>query len=124
MRVAALFLLVSAGLCAQSADEEFSTGHWVALCEPSLDAKLVAAGKAPNDFLSGKCWGAFQAMQVLAGAMVNGKPALGICSGQTSTRTWITIFYQYAKSHPALLDEPFAKVAQLALSEAFPCNEK
>jgi hypothetical protein len=79
VRTAALFLILSAGtLCARSPDREFSASHWVAICEPSPDAKLVAAGQTPNDFQSGKCWGAFQAMQVLAGAMVDGKAALGI----------------------------------------------
>jgi hypothetical protein len=79
------------------------------------------AGTSPGQLFIG-CWGAFEAIQVLSGLKVNGKPALGICPPSTSTRTWIAVFVAYVKRHPEELDEPFAKTANFALGEAFPCN--
>jgi hypothetical protein len=116
-----MLVLVTASLgLAESAEEMLSS------CKQIADAK-VSNGKVtlPQDFQSGKCWGAFGTFQELASVIINPakEPAFGVCAPASSTRTqYIAIFVEYVRRNPKRLNDGFFDVAWAALVDAFPCS--
>lgn len=117
-----LFVLVTgSALRAETAEEMMSSCKYFADAEVR-DQQVTL----PGDFESGRCWGAFGAIQaaivrVFRPAVL---PAFSVCAPATSTRTQIIrIFLEYAKRNPKTLNEDYFEVALTALQEAFPCRQ-
>jgi hypothetical protein len=107
--------------------EDKSAERWVSLCRPVVEAPLDRNGDVvtPDTFSAGRCFGAFESLQVLSALQIGGKPALGICPPTKTTMTqWVAVFVEYTKRHPERYQEPFARVALDALAESFPCRGK
>jgi hypothetical protein len=94
----------------------------------NVDGTIVV----PRDFEAGRCAGAFDAINALAGLIGdNGKPVLGVClaSNQAYKKSrslvqWAAMFIDYAKRHPKRYQEPFTDVMIEALQEMYPCPKK
>ncbi len=111
------------GLCwAESAEEMLSS------CKQLAEAKITEGQVSiPQDFESGRCWGAFGALQRATVQVIapDRQPVLRVCAPSATTRTQhIVIFVNYAKRNPGSLNEDFFAVAWRALRETFPCSTR
>jgi hypothetical protein len=118
-------LLAPLLLLAHSASAE-STQVLLSSCKSLSEVKVNdnATFKMPQDFDTGRCWGAFAVMQKVINITISSEePALGVCAPETSSRTQlIAIFVDYARRHPSRYHEDFFLVALDALQAAFPCE--
>jgi hypothetical protein len=76
-------------------------------------------------FETGECWGAFLTIQTVI-AIVDYKthvPYFHVCPPSNGTATQlISIFVQYAQTHPKRLNEDYFFVVLDSLRDAFPCK--
>ena len=117
--------LTAASAWAQAPSEDRTAEHWVSMCRSiaEIDAKADGSLKIPATFEAGQCWGTFEALIVMSSLADNGKPLLRICPAKpASPHQWISVFVEYAKSHPEQKKDPFAFVAIAGLQRAFPCK--
>lgn len=117
-------LLILLVLCAHGVSAE-STQDMVGSCQ-LLSETRVDQGRVqlPQDFSSGKCWGAFAVVQKVINAIDTDKrPIFGVCAPKESTRTQlIAVFVEYARRNPSRYHEDFFAVALASLQAAFPCS--
>ena len=130
MRLMLLLFIATAGLARAESTEEMLSS-----CGKLAEAK-VQDGQVmvPQDFESGRCWGAFGVLLNLTRLIKidetkrlqdDTKRILGVCSSKENTRTQaIAIFVEYARRNPSLFHEEFWIVALDALKAAFPCPSK
>ncbi len=126
--------LIAIGKLSAQAVEPDTTERWISICRPLADATVNADGTiiVPKDFEAGRCAGAFDTINTLAGLIgADGKPVLGVClaSNQAYLKNrsivqWATMFIDYAKRHPQRYQESFADVMIATLQEMFPCPKK
>ena len=104
-----------------------TAGQMLSACRPIARANIsVGKGKVtlPYTFETGKCWGAFTAIQNGL-ERVDDRMLLiyNICPPAESTRSQlIAIFVDYAEKNPQRLQEDFFDVFIDALRKAFPCK--
>jgi hypothetical protein len=123
MRLVLLFLIAACPLAlAESAEEMLSA------CEKITESK-VKDGKVslPQDFDSGRCWGAFGVLQGLSALQTTdgNRPFFHVCAPENSSRTqYVAIFVEYVKRNPRRFNDEFWVVALDALRAAFQCQPK
>jgi hypothetical protein len=73
-------------------------------------------------YQTGLCWGSFAAIQQMSIIYNKNVMMIEICAPADSTRSqFIRVFYKYVSDHPESANQPFAVIAQRALTQAFPC---
>jgi hypothetical protein len=118
--VALALIIVSRPALGETALEMQSWCRHIASA-PVLANDTVYVGTTFND---GVCWGSFAAIQQLSRIVdQDGITLLRLCPPPDSTRVqFIKIFMRYAVQHPEEAHHDFARLALLALVEAFPCS--
>ena len=119
--VIVVLMFCSPALAAETA------GEFVSLCATVTAAPTNKTGQLSFEptFESGRCWGAFAAVQELSRIKrdVDKAPLLGICAPERTTRRQLVeIFADYVRSHPEAREQQFAVVVIIALEARFPCD--
>ncbi len=113
-----LFLACSVQAAAEPAIEMAGS------CGP-FDSVVVEGSKfeLEKTYGTGRCWGAFEALQNSMRISSEEGPLLGVCVPEKVTRIgMIRIFLQYIRTNPQYLHDEFALVAHGALRDSFPCR--
>jgi len=120
-----LILLGAASLFALQCRAETSE-EMLSACRTISTAKVSNGNIVmPEDFESGKCWGAFEVLQnLLRVENTSTKQSFfGVCMPEKATRTeLIAIFIQYMGKHPEKYSDGFSFVVLSALWEPFHCK--
>jgi hypothetical protein len=126
MRIALLLLAVSGIALGQrhtdTAEEVLSYCAGVSAAKVTSDGPIL-----PQDFETGRCWGAFATLYRLSKLFPQGSAEafVPICSPLEATTTqYVAIFVQYARANPRRLHEEFLPFAIESLAKAFPCSAK
>lgn len=105
-----------------------TAGEFASLCSNVSVAAKTPDGQVHFDsnFDSGRCWGAFAAVQELSRirADMTKPPLLGICAPENATRLeLIKAFVGYVSVHPEVRRQEFSAVVLISLRSRFPCSE-
>jgi hypothetical protein len=107
---------------AESVEQMLSSCRWIETAKISAGENGQVNVNLPQDFESGRCWGAFGVVQDVINIVGPTGPILSVCAPAKTTRTQlITVFVDYAKRHPTTMSENFFPTVWPVLIEAFPC---